>query len=89
MLTSTMLPWNPMLVALFSFRADFTAAIRSPRLVVMFLMMGVVMKKMICKILILSAESTKDMRSHHLLVNKRKHIATHDGDYEDHDVVDQ
>ena len=55
----------------------------------MFLMMGVVMKKMICKILILSAESTKDMRSHHLLVNKRKHIATHDGDYEDHDVVDQ
>ena len=29
-----MLPWKPMLVALLSFRADFTAAIRSPRLVV-------------------------------------------------------
>ena len=56
---------------------------------VMLLFMVVAMKKMICKILILSAESTKDMRSHHLLVNKRKHIATHDGDYEDHDVVDQ
>ena len=56
---------------------------------VMLLIMGVAMKKMICKILILSAESTKDMRSHHLLVNKRKHIATHDHDYEDDDVVDQ
>ena len=53
------------------------------------MIMGVAMKKMICKILILSAESTKDMRSHHLLFNNRKHIATHDGGYEDHDVVDQ
>ena len=29
------------------------------------------------------------MRSHHLLVNKRKHIVNHDGGYEDDDVVDQ
>ena len=29
------------------------------------------------------------MRPHHLFFNKRKHIVTHDHDYEDHDVVDQ
>jgi len=60
-----------------------------PGLVVMLLIMVVAMKKMICKILISSAESTKDLRSRHLLVNKRKHIAGHDGGYEDYDVVDQ
>ena len=83
-----------MLVALLSFRADFTAAIRSTRLNGDGNVRDVVdhgscdeeddmqdfdFKCIIC---------TKYMRSHHLLVNNRKHIANDDGDYEDYDVVD-